>query len=216
MNVLRFLCLFCILSVSLSVTAQQKILDLPLMIKQRQISTKNRIISNVDDSLQGINLSKSLTEGTAWLNDVTFSNGTIELDIRGRDILQGSFVGVAFHGTDNDTAEVVYFRPFNFRSFDSARRAHAVQYAYHPAFGWEKLRNEKPGMYENSIVPAPAPGKWFHARIVVQYPEIKVFVNRSETPSLIIKEISEHKEGKLGLWVGSNSEGEFANLTITK
>ena len=200
----------------MSVTAQRKSFDLPSMAGQKQISVKNRMIGKVDDSLQGISLSKSFTEGYAWLNEVNFSNGTIELDMRGTDVLQGSFLGVAFHGRGNDTAEVVYFRPFNFRSFDSTRRAHSVQYAYHPAVGWEKLRNEKPGVYENSIVPAPVPRGWFHAKIVVQYPEVKVFVNRSETPSLTIKEISEYKDGKVGLWVGGSSEGDFANLTITK
>ena len=35
-----------------------------------------------------------------------------------------SFVGVAFHGADENAYEVVYFRPFNFRSEDPARRAH--------------------------------------------------------------------------------------------
>ena len=43
-----------------------------------------------------------------------FDQGTIEIDVRGRDVLQQSFLGIAFHGKDDKTYEAVYLRPFNF------------------------------------------------------------------------------------------------------
>jgi hypothetical protein len=95
---------------------------------------------------------------------VEFANGTIELDIRGKDVQGQSFVGVALHGVDGTTYEAIYFRPFNFRAADSTRRAHAVQYISQPTHTWQKLRTEHPGMYENAVNPAPDPNGWFHAR----------------------------------------------------
>jgi hypothetical protein len=47
--------------------------------------------------------------GLVWINGSDFAEGTIELDIRGRDLMQRSFVGIAFHGK-GDTYESVYLR----------------------------------------------------------------------------------------------------------
>jgi len=43
---------------------------------------------------------------------------------------------------------------------------------------------------------------------------VKVYANGSEQPSLEIKQISDRKQGKVGLWVGNGSEGWFKNLKI--
>ena len=51
---------------------------------------------------------------------------------------------------------------------------------------------------------------------MINFPEIKVFVNNSQTPSLIVQELSANKTGKFGIWVGNNSDGQFANLVITQ
>ena len=45
-------------------------------------------------------------DGVAYLQGIEFSNGTIELDVRGKDVQQQSFVGVAFHGVDGTTYDV--------------------------------------------------------------------------------------------------------------
>ena len=60
-------------------------------------------------------------------------------DIRGKDVMQQSFVGVAFHGVNNETLDAVYFRPFNFRSDDPVRKVHAVQYISHPNYPWHRI-----------------------------------------------------------------------------
>jgi hypothetical protein len=71
-------------------------------------------------------------DGIAWWPETNFANGTIEFDVRGKDVFQKSFVGIAFHGVDEKTYDAVYFRPFNFRASDPARRNHAVQYVSMP------------------------------------------------------------------------------------
>src|SRR5579864_3856959 len=55
-------------------------------------------------------------DGLAWVAGVEFSTGTIELEIKGRNLAGQSFVGIAFHGKDNKTFDAVYLRPFNFQA----------------------------------------------------------------------------------------------------
>lgn len=153
--------------------------------------------------------------GMAWMVGSDFSTGTIELDLRGKNIPGQSFVGVAFHEKDSLTYDAVYFRPFNFRSSEPGHRAHSVQYISQPEFPWERLRSEYPGKYEQPIIPAPDPDAWLHARIVIQEGSVTVFVNSSSIPSLVVRTLKEHQSGPIGLWVGNNSAGEFSSITIT-
>ncbi len=155
------------------------------------------------------------SRGVTWLKNVNFSTGTIEIDLRGKDIVQQSFLGVAFHGVDTITYDAIYFRPFNFQSSDPIRKIHAVQYVSEPDFPWRRLREEKNGVYEKGIDPPPSAVEWFHARIVVGESDIKVYVNNSPTPSLIVNKLNTRKDGLIGLWsFGVN--GEFANINIKK
>ena len=91
---------------------------------------------------RGVRLDAREGDGIAWWPDAIVGDATIELDMRGKDAAQQSFVGVAFHGVDEKTFDAVYFRPFNFKADDPARRSHAVQYVSHPTFTWDKLRAE--------------------------------------------------------------------------
>ncbi|MEY4767668.1 MAG: hypothetical protein RL637_307, partial [Pseudomonadota bacterium] len=82
--------------------------------------------------------------GLAWLKKVDFSEGIIEVDLKGRDIKDKSYLGIAFHGVDEKTYEAIYFRPFNFQATDPVRKAHAVQYISEPQYPWESLRKQFP------------------------------------------------------------------------
>jgi hypothetical protein len=203
----------------LTASAQQKTVkyDLLQMLADKQLNVQNREASPLQIANKtGVKLSARENDGVAWLNGVTFSNGVIELDIRGKDVLQQSFVGVAFHGTGvANTEDVIYFRPFNFRAVDPVRKIHAVQYVSLPNYDWEILREKHNGQYEKAIESAPKADEWFHAKIVVEYPQVKVFEIGNPKASLEVKMLSTTKNGKLGLWVGNNSDGEFANLNVT-
>jgi Domain of Unknown Function (DUF1080) len=161
-----------------------------------------------------VHLDAQKDAGIAWLDSCSFFSGTIEVDLRGSDVQGKSFVGMAFHGTNSETYEAVYFRPFNFRSADPVRRTHSVQYIAEPAYPWEKLRSAFPGKYERALVPAPDPNQWFHVRIVVDEKTVRVFVNGEMTLSLEVTALNEHRTGAIGLWVGNGSSGDFANFSI--
>jgi len=198
--------------------AQQRTVsyDLPRLLSENQLTVVNREVSPlVLQQRNGIMLSAKPDDGVAWLNGVEFSNGIIELDIHGKDELQRSFLGVAFHGADARAFDAVYFRPFNFKAADSVRKIHAVQYESNPLYPWNVLRDKYNGQYEKSVNPPLDPNKWFHVKVVFNYPMISVFVNGSARLSLSVKQLNERKTGKLGLWVGNNSDGAFANLKVT-
>jgi hypothetical protein len=176
----------------------------------------NRQISSFKENERvGFHLDERAGDGLGWWPDIKFANGTIEFDVRGTNVFQKSFVGVAFHGFDENTYDAIYFRPFNFRADDPARRSHGVQYIAQPAYAWNKLRAEHPDKYEREVSPAPSPNEWFHVRIVVEHPKVRVFVNNEEKPCLEVTQLSNRKSGWVGIWVGNGSGGDFANLKVT-
>src|SRR2546426_4144066 len=161
--------------------------DLAALAEGVGLNVHNRRVSSLrDGDTQGARLSESPGEGVAYLRGIEFTNGTIECDIRGKDVPQQTFVGIAFHGVDGTTYDAIYFRPFNFRADDPARRSHAVQYVTHPTYTWQKLRAEQPAKYEHGVDPVPDPNAWFHVRVVVAGPQVSVFVGDAKEPSLVV------------------------------
>ena len=154
-------------------------------------------------------------DGVAWWPDTSFTNGTIEFEVRGTNTFQKSFVGVAFHGLDAMTYDAVYFRPFNFQSDEPLRRGHGVQYISHPTHTWSRLRDEQPGKFEQEVSPAPDPNGWLHVRIVVNHPTVRVFIDGAQKPILEVSQLNDRKRGWVGLWVGNGSGGDYANLKIS-
>ena len=199
------------------VVGQQKTIepDLAALAEGNGLKVFNRSVSSLNDGARkGVRLSENPAEGVAYLRGIEFTNGTIEFDVRGKDVQQQSFVGVAFHGVDGTTYDAIYFRPFNFRAVDPARRIHAVQYISHPTYTWQKLRTEQLGKFEQAVNPVPDPNAWFHVRVVVASPRVSVFVGDAKEPSLVVDQLSDRKKGLIGLWVGNTSGGDFANFRI--
>ncbi len=153
--------------------------------------------------------------GVVWIKGTKFSTGTLEFDVKGKDVLQESFVGIAFHGVNDTTYESVYFRPFNFQATDPVRHKHAVQYIALPGYDWFKLRETFPDKYEHAIVPMVDPNAWFHVKIVLEQNRIQAFVNADPTACLSIQPLVYNLAGQIGFWVGNGADGDFANLTIT-
>nr|MBX2822456.1 DUF1080 domain-containing protein [Rhodothermaceae bacterium] len=174
-----------------------------------------RIRAYEDAEHKGLELLAFPSDGFAWLRDRTFSEGTIEFDVKGEDNQGASFVGIAFHGEDENTYEGIYFRPFNFNAEDASGRSHMVQYHNIPNHNWRTLRSESPGVYEAEIPSPPGPDDWFRVRVEVEGKQITVYVNDHSEPVLSVESLSERNEGKIALWSGNNSLGRFANLTIT-
>jgi glyoxylase-like metal-dependent hydrolase (beta-lactamase superfamily II) len=182
--------------------------------KSAQVFNRALAVASEDDRTFA-RLDARAGDGGVLLDGVQLADGIIEVDLKGKDVAQQSFLGIAFHVVDWTTLDAVYFRPFNFRGADAERRSHSVQYVSHPANTWQRLRTERPGQFEQAIGAPPDPNGWFHARIVLANGRVEVFVNGAATPSLAVDDLGAAKSGGVALWVGNGSDGAFANLTIT-
>lgn len=204
-------------STSSRIVGQRKTIepDLTALVEGKGLNVFNRSISSFNDGTKkGLRLSENQGDGVAYLQGIDFTSGAIECDLKGKDVQQQSFLGVAFHGVDRTTYDAVYFRPFNFRAENPVNRGHSVQYISHPTYTWQKLRTEQPEKYEQPLNPAPNPNAWFHVRVVVASPKVSVFVGDAKEPSLVVNQLSDRRKGLVGLWVGNGSGGDFANFKI--
>ena len=191
--------------------------DLALLLKKDQIAVVNRNATAVVKMAgePGLHLDERAGDGFAWLQTISFTNGEISFDCKGKDAMQQSFVGIAFHAKNDTDFHAVYFRPFNFRSTDPVRQKHAVQYISNPKYDWPVLRESFPNKYEKAVAPPPDPTEWFHVRLSIEGTHIRVYVNNEEKPSLEVDEITPKFGTRLALYVGNNSGGDWANLRIT-
>jgi hypothetical protein len=196
------------------VIGQQKTVepDLSALANAKVLTTEKCCLGGFEDGKKkGVHLSH---DGIAYITGVEFSNGSIEVEMRGKDVEEQSFMGVAFHGVDRNTYDVIYFRPFNFKTEDAARRMRAVQYAAYPAYTSQNLRAEHPGKYEQPVNSVLDPDDWFHARVVVESPKVSVFVNHASEPCLAVTQLSDRKKGLVGVWGSGLMGGDFANFKI--
>jgi hypothetical protein len=200
-----------------SFSQETSIFNLHTLVNNNGLNVFNREISLInEESYLGIRLSKDLGEGIAWIKGVEFSNGIIEFDVRGENIKQHSFVGIAFHGINDSTFDAIYLRPFQFNEEDAVLRSHSIQYISLPNFTWRVLREKSPGEYEHSIDPSPDPYSWVKMRIEIKDATVTTYINDSKVPSLVIQKVTQVKSGLIGFYVADTSGGDFANLRITK
>jgi len=154
--------------------------------------------------------------GLLWNPSLAMRDGDIDVDLRGRDLPQRSFVGIACRITEAGAAQIVWLRPFNFRSPDPVRRSHSLQFAAYPDFPWERLRSEHPGVFETELAAVPDPSGWIHMHVELRGRTVSVFIDRSPRPALVVETPEPARSGGFGLWVGSNSNGDFKNLRVLR
>ena len=181
-----------------------------------QLTSNNRKITVLADTPGAVHVSEASGPGVVWIQGSDFGDGTIDLAVCGRDVYQESFVGVAFHGRDDSAYEAVYVRPFNFRASDPTRHRHAVQYMSLPDFDWPRLRQDFPDQFENPVDASAGPTDWVPLRIVVKGDTIEVYVGNATAPALKARKLGQRHQGLVGLWTGNGSDGNFANVRITR
>ena len=195
-------------------TAAQRI-ELAEQLAAAKLRAVNREVTPLPDRQGAVRVSEREGNGVVWIEGTDFAEGTIEIDVRGRDVMQRSFVGVAFHRRDDNTYDAVYLRPFNFRNPDPARRLNAIQYIALPEYDWPRLRKEFPREFEKPVDQSVVPTDWVPLRIVVKGRTIQAYVGAVTEPTLEVRKLGPHDRGLVGLWTGNNSDGAFANLRIT-
>lgn len=150
-----------------------------------------------------------------------FRDGTIEVSVAGSPRSDAppdsrGFIGVSVRtGPHGEWSEVFYLRPTNARADDQLRRNHTVQYASHPDYPWNRLRDESPGVYE-SYVDVEA-GEWTRMKIVVAGRTARLYVNDAKEPCLVVTDLK-HGDGAgaVALWAHVQTEAYFGGLKVTR
>jgi hypothetical protein len=205
----------CFLVICIALTTRAQTVEPDVQDAGKWIAINRNIEAVTDGDKKAIRLNEAPNEGFLILKDARFDNGTIEFDVKGKNVPQQSFVGIAFHMADAKTYDAVYFRPFNFRNEDTPRRSRSIQYVSMPHHPWEKLREKFPGKYEKEVRPVPDGDAWFHVKLVVHGKNVSAYVNDAKEASLQIEKLTNKTSGSIAFWVGNNSGGSFANITIT-
>ena len=156
----------------------------------------------------------------AFLKDVQLQDGTIEADVAMKlttppGVRMPGFIGIAFRARpDASHYDLFYLRPGNSQSEDQAMRNHSVQYVSEPGFDWYKLRREWPWLYESYADLRPE--VWTKVKIEVHGRSARLYVNGSDTPSLVVHGLKgEDLHGGVALWGYAGEEAYFSNLKIT-
>ena len=185
-----------------------------VLFQEEDIRVVNREIVSISDSGSELSLNNQKGAGMAVLNGASFEEGVIEVELKGENNPGKSFVGIAFNIQNDSTYEAVYFRPFNFQSDEPNRRAHSVQYIYHPNNGWKYLRTNHEGVYEAEFPRRPSPDDWFKVMLQIDEKKVMVYDLETNTEILSVERRTDQVSNMLGLWTGFDSKGSFRNLKI--
>lgn len=144
-----------------------------------------------------------LGPGEAMLRDVSFQDGTIEVDLAVTG--NRSFVGLVFRSGSEREQETFYLRPHKSNLPD------ALQYApvFNGSSAWQLFSG--PGFTAETEIPK---NEWFHVRLEVAGKQARLYMNGSATPVLEVKELKRGIDsGAIGIY-GGVTGGYFSGYTF--
>jgi sugar lactone lactonase YvrE len=182
----------CVLLFSLTVGAQDDIIDFE---SDRWKIAGGKVITFME---------RKALVGSAYLKDVVFENGVIEVDIAVRGTR--SYPGINFRIKSFDNYEHFYIRPHRAGLYPDA-----LQYAprINGIGGWQLYNG--PGFTAES--PKLQPNKWIHVRLEVKGAQARVFLDDAEVPALVIDHLK-HGAGKgmIGVSGPTDQSACFSNF----
>jgi len=141
--------------------------------------------------------------GYAYLKDVAFENGVIQVDIA----VDGtrSYPGIIFRIQDENNYERVYIRPHRADLYPDA-----IQYTpvINGIAGWQ-LHN---GTGSTAVASIPE-NTWFHLKMEIKGKQARVFLDQSDTPALVITNLKHGiSKGSIGLFSARDKKACFSNF----
>lgn len=151
-------------------------------------------------------LDRKCLTGRAYLKDVEFENGIIEVDIAFPSTDRRSYPGVFFRVQSPGDYEHFYIRPH--RAF---RYPDALQYT--PVFngisGWQLYSGD--GFTAATELPE---NEWIHVKIEVKATQARVFLGDADTPTLVVNELKHGvSRGTISLDVPADGSAYVSNFT---
>jgi sugar lactone lactonase YvrE len=151
-------------------------------------------------------LGRQSITGAAFLKDIVFGNGIVEVDIAA-DERTRSYPGILFRVQDPSNYERVYIRPHRSPYYDDA-----LQYA--PSFNgvdsWQLYSG--PGKSSSLEI---LPGKWNRLKIVVSGDRADVWWNDEEKPAMQVEKLAHGiSKGSLGLSDPLTGAAYYSNFSF--
>ncbi|WP_263382182.1 DUF1080 domain-containing protein [Granulicella arctica] len=160
-------------------------------------SNGNATFTSGDHAPDGV---LEISKGSVDLKDSNFRDGTIEFDMYMPD---HGILGMRFRTQNRENAEALFFRPQK----DCESASDCLQYMplEHGAFEWDLFPE-----YQTS---APIQvSSWNHFRVVVLGRTMRVYINRSGSPTLSVDRM---EGGSLSGGLTFGGPAKYANLVIT-
>ena len=145
--------------------------------------------------------------GFAYLKDMEFENGVIEVDVAVQRMR--SYPGILFRMTSPTEYERVYLRPHRAGLYPDA-----IQYvaSFNGIDSWQLYNGE--GMTAPVVLPY---NEWFHVKIEIRGAQARIFVNDSEQPVLSITDLQHGiSKGTIGLNGPTDGSAYFSNFSYRK
>ncbi len=144
--------------------------------------------------------------GRAYLKDIEFENGVIEVDVAFPDTDRRSYPGIFFRVQSPTDYEHFYIRPH--RAF---RYPDALQYAptINGIGGWQLYSGE--GFTSGAELPE---NEWIHVRLEVMGTQARVFLGDTDTPALAVHDLKHGvSRGTISLDIPSDGSAYVSNFS---
>lgn len=148
-----------------------------------------------------------------------FQDGVIEVDLAAdlsdrASAAAAAAVGLVFRLDDDARFEAIQLRmedgALNHPPPPAQRRLKAVRYVSHPGLPLEGARDDAPGVHERSASIGPA--RWHRLRLDIVGRRLVAGVDGQHV--LSVDDLRLDRAGRVALWVGDGTRGQFANLSI--
>jgi sugar lactone lactonase YvrE len=159
----------------------------------------------LDDARIVEHLGRMALMGTAYLKDVVFQNGVIEVDIAVNG--KRSYPGIIFRRQSEDHYERFYVRPHRAGLYPDALQ-------YTPVFngiaGWQLYHGE--GFTAGGNVPA---NQWVHLKLEVAGSQARLYVDQAQEPVLVMTDLKHGvSKGTIGVLGPRNGTAYFSNFSF--
>lgn len=149
-------------------------------------------------------LGRNALMGSAYLKDVEFQNGTIEVDIAVER--KTSYPGVLFRMKSTKDYERFYIRPHR-----AGLYADALQYvaSFNGVDSWQLYNG--PGKTTALEIPY---NTWFHVKLEIKDSQARIYINNSIVPSIVINELQHGTcKGMIGLMGPVDGTAYYSNFS---
>lgn len=156
-------------------------------------------------------LGRKCLSGIAYLEDVAFTNGIIEVDmaIAAECIHVRSYPGLVFRKQSPGDYERFYIRPHRSGLYTDALQYTAV---FNNIAGWQLYNGEgATAGIENLPV-----NRWFHVKAEVAGKQCKIYIDNAEQPALVITDLQRGEStGSIGVFGPPDTNVCFSNFQYT-